>query len=314
MAYSRAQAMLLGIAIGHAFGAGYEFYPGGRAAVATDLDVSRYRTHPNPKFAHECGHYTDDTQMSAAVAEVLASGAVASPAILADAVVLAYRRDPIPGYSRKLEAALGGAATGADFRAHLDVHSTGNGAAMRAIPFGVLPELGLVVESAVVSARLTHDTPSGRASSLTVALAAHHLYHGGSIDTLLETVEPWTRRADPESADHLKAVWALEHEAPLTLFGPDAVDTGLLCDGRRTAGAALYVLHRAGRDPLETLTRAVLLGGDTDSVSAIALGLTAIASGLDSLPAFLLADLTNHAYGKDYLTALGARLGDRYPP
>ena len=61
----------------------------------------------------------------------------------------------------------------------------------------------------------------------------------------------------------------------------------------------------------EILKEAVLLGGDTDSTASIALGINAIKYGLEDLPEFLMQDLTNHKYGREYLIELGNNLEEK---
>ena len=74
MKLNKAQNMMLGIAIGDAFGLGYEFIHGGREEVAKQFDFTKYRANPNEGWGHSTpGLYSDDTQMSIAVAELLIS-------------------------------------------------------------------------------------------------------------------------------------------------------------------------------------------------------------------------------------------------
>lgn len=57
--------MLLELAIGDAYGAGFEFAD----EMLWANDFSGYVRHPRPFF--EAGHCTDDTQMSLAIAETI---------------------------------------------------------------------------------------------------------------------------------------------------------------------------------------------------------------------------------------------------
>lgn len=60
--------MLVELAIGDAYGAGFEYAP---AAILKHNDLSRYIQHP--KHNIRPGQYTDDTQMSLAIAEAIVS-------------------------------------------------------------------------------------------------------------------------------------------------------------------------------------------------------------------------------------------------
>lgn len=301
-----AEQMLFAIAIGDAFGAGYEFMRGGRRAIRKELDAHAYRPHQLGTLP--AGHYTDDTQMSIGVVEALLAGPITEES-LADAFVTAYRRDPIDGYGSRIKAALEQSRTGEEFRSNLDPRSTANGAAMRSVPFGVLPTVEDVLGAATTNARLTHDTPEGIASSVSIALLSHQLYHTKHYD--YNTVSPHVAHISPESDAHLRACNALREEDPTLLFGPRRRNKGIPCDGVRTAGAALYLLNNS--QGTAVLRRAVLLGGDTDTVAAVSYGLSVLRDGLFP-PVELIGGLQNDTYGRRFLAQLGTQLAERFPP
>ncbi|MEK6888496.1 MAG: ADP-ribosylglycohydrolase family protein [Nanoarchaeota archaeon] len=80
----------------------------------------------------------------------------------------------------------------------------------------------------------------------------------------------------------------------------------------RTVGAVMYLLNNFGDNPAELLKQAILLGGDTDSTASISLGIAMINHSLDKLPEFLLKDLVNHKFGRDFIIDLGIRLSKKY--
>ena len=102
---------------------------------------------------HRRGHYTDDTQMSLALAEALYSGSPFTRDTVAQAFYTAYHRDKRPGYSSRTKAALE-QSTVADFIKH-SPRSVTVGAAMRAVPLGVVPDVETVVKYACLNAELT---------------------------------------------------------------------------------------------------------------------------------------------------------------
>ena len=90
--------MLVELAVGDAYGAGLEYAP--PEFVAEHNTLAGYVQNPrHPELVP--GRYTDDTQMTLAVAEALLAvelhGEAWTPALLADRFVDAYRRDPHPG-------------------------------------------------------------------------------------------------------------------------------------------------------------------------------------------------------------------------
>ncbi|HYX16939.1 MAG TPA: ADP-ribosylglycohydrolase family protein, partial [Nostoc sp.] len=61
-------------------------------------DLSRYVQHP--RFQLNPGSYTDDTQMSIAITEVIVAQAPWTVEVLADSFVRAFKRDEREGYAR----------------------------------------------------------------------------------------------------------------------------------------------------------------------------------------------------------------------
>src|SRR4051812_4424233 len=92
-------ATYLELAIGDAYGACFEFAPAefvGRHNAAT-----AYPCHPDPGRAADvpAGRYTDDTQMSVALAEHIIDGNEWTAEAVADRFVHTFHRDPRRGYS-----------------------------------------------------------------------------------------------------------------------------------------------------------------------------------------------------------------------
>jgi ADP-ribosyl-[dinitrogen reductase] hydrolase len=278
--------MLLEIAIGDAYGAGFEFAP--RAKIARCNDGATYVGH---ELGIPPGHYTDDTQMSVAVAEVLLRDDDPDEAAFADAFVAAYRRDPRAGYSSAFGALLAEVADGGELRRRIRNDSRRNGAAMRSVPLGLVGDVERLRRIARRQARVTHDTPEGRLSSEVVALMAHGLIHrNAAVADLAAFVERHTGFV-------LRADWADEVEV-------DAIQT-------------IHAVHTAlarNRSQRALLEDCVEFGGDTDSVAAIALGLAALSADYAAdLPATLYAGLEDGAHGRRFLEALDAALAVRAP-
>src|SRR5205823_1756130 len=86
-----------------------------------------------------------------------------------------------------------------------DANSEGSGAAMRAGPLGVLPDVAEVLARCRLQAVLTHNTPRGIAAAEAAALMTHYLLHEiGPLAELGAFVEkhvpgewaaPWTEPA-----------------------------------------------------------------------------------------------------------------------
>src|SRR5687768_15127870 len=122
--------MLIEIAIGDAYGAGFEY--GDPRAVRDDNDLTHYVKHPRHRLRPGC--YTDDTQMSIAVAEMIVSGEAWTPVNLASRFVEAFKRDPREGYAQRFYGFLREVRDGEEFVRKIRPDSDKSGAAMRAAP------------------------------------------------------------------------------------------------------------------------------------------------------------------------------------
>lgn len=149
--------MLIELAIGDAYGAGFEYAD--QAFVERYNDLSNYRQHPKHKL--KPGSYTDDTQMSIAIAELIVSGKDWSRRNLAAKFVEAFKRDEREGYAGKFYRFLQSVNSGDEFLSQLDGTSDKSGGAMRATPIGVFPTVKKVKEKATLQAAITHNSPDG---------------------------------------------------------------------------------------------------------------------------------------------------------
>jgi ADP-ribosyl-[dinitrogen reductase] hydrolase len=274
--------MLIEIAVGDAYGAAFEY---AKPAPERPNDLSRYFKHPRHGIG--AGRYTDDTQMSLAVAEALVEhGPEATSFQFTEKFVLAFQRDPREGYAGRFWEFLKSVRDAADFAARIKPHSEKSGAAMRACPIGVLPDVEAVLRTAERQARITHDTEGGARSAQAAALAAHYFAYGlggkADLPTFLEA--------------HVPGEWSRPHRGKVGAEGMTAV---------RAAVTAIV----AEKSLSALLKRCVDFTGDVDTVAAVALGAASCSSEYaQDLPERLIADLESGPWGADYLRALDARL------
>lgn len=297
--FNKCQNMLLGTAIGDAFGAGYEGKS--RAKILETLNINKLSNS---------GKYTDDTQMSIAVAELLVSNKKFTKENLADKFVEVYKRDIHKGYSSTREEILKKSKRGKEF---LDLHkgrySRANGACMRAVPIGVIPNMSTVINYAKINAETTHNTPGGIISSVCISLASHYFYYNlGKPEDIFDFCISNSEGLDKTALDYLKGVRDMKYFDPKIIFGKEHEKYGVPCDGVKTIGAVLYLLSKYSESSKQILKEAVLLGGDADSVASIALGIASIKSGIKEIPPQLFYGLENGKYGRNYLIKLGEEL------
>lgn len=272
--------MLLELAVGDAYGAGFEYAP----EMTQYNDLSGYVRHPRHHIIP--GAYTDDTQMSLAIAEVIISDADWTPLNLANAFVAAFKRDPREGYAGGFYDFLRHVRDGAQFLAEIHGESDKSGAAMRAAPIGVYPSIAEVVERTRVQAAITHNTPDGINAAIAAALMSHYcLYRLGpnaELDAFLEA--------------HVPGEWSLPWTGKVKSKGWMSM---------RAAITALAATERMS----DLLRRCVDFTGDVDTVAAIALAAGSCCVEIEQdLPAHLLYGLEESAFGRTYIEDLDARL------
>jgi len=274
--------MLLELAIGDAYGAGFE-YTDSRKVPWLNL-VQDYVRHPRHDL--EPGCYTDDTQMSIAVAEAVLSGEPWDKSLLARHFVAAFKRDPRKGYASGFYKFLKEVRDGEDFLARIKNDSMKNGAAMRSAPVGVFGSVKEVKEKAVLQASITHDTPDGRNSAVAAALMTHFFLYGlGKKAGFLEFLKA-----------NVPGDWAVPWRGEVRSPGPQAVH----------AAATAIMRH-------DTMTRVlqscIAFTGDVDTVAAIAMPAASCCGEIaQDLPKRLFEKLENRAFGRDYIRELDQRL------
>src|SRR5436309_2099598 len=88
--------MLIQSAVGDAYGAGFEYAD--THLIRQFNTLERYVQHP--RHSIRPGRYTDDTQMTLAIAEAIVSGEACTPLNLATRFVQCFKRDPREGYAQ----------------------------------------------------------------------------------------------------------------------------------------------------------------------------------------------------------------------
>lgn len=225
--------MLVELAIGDAYGGSFEHaYP---SFVAEHNNLTGYVPHHGQPGA-PARRYTDDTQMTIAIAEVLVSGLRWTPLLLAEQFVRAYHRDPHDGYAPSFHRLLSEVRDGEELLRRLRPQSDKSGAAMRAGPIRVLPTVDDVLYHAKLQARITHDTPAGIAAAQAAALAVHYCHH--RVGPLSE-IARWIEGILPEDVGH--GGWALPWSGKVGPQGWMSVRAALttLANGRSLSGMLL---------------------------------------------------------------------------
>jgi ADP-ribosylglycohydrolase len=274
--------MLVELAVGDAYGAGFEYADNPRPE---HLREASYVQHPRHRGTRP-GMYTDDTQMSLAVAELLVEGARWTAQNVAAKFVEVFHRDPRTGYAGGFYDFLCRTHSEEEFLANIRPGSDKSGAAMRAGPLGVLATPGTVLDHCRTQAALTHNTPDGIHAAQAAALMTHYfLYDLGPRERLGEFLEGL-----------VPGQWSAPWVGKVGSKGWMSVRAAVTAVHRNTSLAAL-------------LQDCVAFTGDVDTVATIALAAASCGREYEhDLPAALVEGLENGKYGRDYLAALDRRL------
>jgi ADP-ribosyl-[dinitrogen reductase] hydrolase len=274
--------MLLELAVGDAYGAAFEYVPDD--LIRKHNTASYYSKHPRHPLPPGC--YTDDTQMSLAVAEAILSGERWTPRLLAHHFVQAFRRDSREGYAAGFYKLLCELQDGDDLLARIRPDSDKSGASMRAAPLGVFPTIGEVIDKCRVQAAITHNTPDGINAACAAALMAHYfLYRLGPRERLGEFLQ-----------GQVPGAWAAPWQGKVGQKGWMSVR------------AAITAVMRNVRFS-DLLKDCVNFTGDVDTVAAMAMAAASCSEEYEQdLPENLRLTLENGTFGRDYLVELDRRL------
>lgn len=270
--------MLLELAIGDAYGAGFEYV--NQQLIRQFNDLSKYVKHP--RHSIKAGNYTDDAQMTLAIAEAIISGEEWTSENLARRFVEVFKRDPRQGYASSFHAFLRKVKDGTQFLAEIKPHSDKSGAAMRAIPIGIFPTIDEVIQKSTIQSAITHNTVDGISAGVASALMSHYfLYKHGVKRDLGQFIEA-----------HVEGEWA------------DTWRGKVRSKGWMSVKAAITAIHQY--DTLSEILKACIdYAGDVDTVATIALGAGSCSEEIkNDLPANLVNTLENGTYGRDYIMKL----------
>lgn len=274
--------MLLEGAIGDAYGAGFEFAE--LEKIRTKNNITAYETHP--LFEEIKGKYTDDTQMSLAITELLIEEKEWTALSVANKFVKAFKRDPRRGYAKRFYQFLSEIKDGQELLDNIHPKSERNGAAMRAYPIGILKDEKEILSKTEVQASVTHQTKKAILAAQTIALTSHFfIYDKGKTSELLTYL-----------SDMLSYEWKANWQGEVRVEAIETVE------------AVLTILTKEN-DLKSMLKKSVDFGGDVDTVASLALAIGKMNKNVENnLPSFLYDELENDNFGRDYIKKIDKEL------
>jgi len=323
--------VLLGTAIGDAYGAGIEFQD--RNWIRKHVDFSKFVNARSEISVQENKietftknykewDYTDDTEMTIGLIKAMMSKQEFSENLLVDKWREEYNLGiEQKGYGRNGHGSMrwyySGEKTISEIRDfQRNRRNPGNAPAMRSVPLGLLHETK-INRYAEINAKATHPNINAIISSQCIAWAAEYMMvKKGDKKKIIEYCVSKVE-LNQEYKDYFKAVNQLGHYDKLTendfsiLCGSQPIEkpyfldgiNGVPSDSKYTAGCVLYVLKECN-DAVDALRKSIYLGGDVDSIASITTGIMGGYSGLDSIPEYMKTNVE----GLDYLTDLSIQL------
>ncbi|WP_046728850.1 ADP-ribosylglycohydrolase family protein [Streptomyces humi] len=247
------------------------------------------------------GSVTDDTEQAVIVARLIDEGHGRIDPLRLAHELLDWEKEmkakgsfDLLGPSTK--AALDAVARGVPPR-EAGRNGTTNGAAMRVTPVGIAfaaDPLDTFVDRVVESCQVTHDTTVGIAGAAAVAAAVSTGVDGGSLDAAVTAAvtaaRAGARRGHWVAGADIAARIEWARELVRGLPRAEALDrvvslVGTSVASQESVPAAFAVLALADGDPWQAALLAANLGGDSDTIGAIAGAVAGSVAGLRALPA-----------------------------
>jgi ADP-ribosylglycohydrolase len=315
--------LLIGIAIGDAFGAGVEFQD--RDWIRANVDFSKFiNARSKIKIEEErkiiftqnysSWDYTDDTEMTIGVIKALLSKETFRENLLVEKWREEYQNGILEkGYGRNGHGSMSWFFNGEktieeirDFQR--DRLNPGNAPAMRSIPIGLVEEK-LINDFAEINANATHPNINAIISSQCIARATEYLLiKKGDAKNVIQYCKKQIELND-EYKKYFDQIEELGNYENLTntdfeiLCGSQPISKpyflpgikGVPSDSKFTTGSVLFILKNS-ETAFDALRKSILLGGDVDSLASITTGIMAGRTGLESIPKFMLDNVEGIPY------------------
>lgn len=298
--------MLLGLAVADALGSKWE-------GISADMIFDWCKA--DSIVAHPEGHtifYTDDTQMTISVAQILIEHGHIDKNLLAQRFAENYHPDR--GYGQGARRIINAIGFGEDWEQVAATifegqGSLGNGAAMRVSPIGLFftPDMNQVIREAELSSSPTHCHEIGvdgariiAAATSLAALSAGKQFDRQSFLTKLRSI-----------AKTEEFQWQIDHAFELERF-QSLIAFGNSLEAHRSVMTSVICFADSPDSWTETVSRAIGQGNDVDTLAAMAGTLSGARLGISAIPENLIQCLEDNFQGRTFLFELAHALWEKY--
>lgn len=295
---------LFGLAIGDAFGAPFEGLTSYLIFDGFGPVDQLIQTPPVERL-----HYTDDTEMMISVCETLIQTGTIDEEVLCNAFAGNYT--PGRGYGQGARKIIEAIICKEDHQKLAETifpgGSLGNGAAMRVAPIGICfcDNVSEIKKQARLSALPTHVNPVGVEGAQLLALAVslavqekninyHEFYQYLKTHAFTEEFQ-WKLSIAEEISPNGNI-----HTLGNSLEADNSVITAIAC------------FLRSPDSYENTISTAIALGNDTDTLAAMAGAISGAHLGIGAIPANLLEMLEDTNKGRSYIDKLSVQLYEKF--
>ncbi len=302
---------LLGLAIGDALGMPFE-------GINAEVIQRRYGQVMEflPARGLAPGQYTDDTKMMLCIAESILEKSHVDPEDVARRFVEWFDSGDLRGIGRSCLEGILNLKQSISWResGHRSEWAAGNGTAMRIAPVGLIDchDLEQLREDCWATSITTHNNPEAVAGATAVAYAIVRLV-SGEIDEGTFLPELATFVGDSAVARKLEQAQRLfSSYTPTEKALADLGTSGYVVE---TVASALYCFLMTPDDFMTTVASAVMGGGDTDTIAAIAGAISGAHNGMSNMPQHLVERVEDggrlQKLGQDIYRLASSHKGDR---
>ena len=254
--------------------------------------------------------YTDDTHMAIGIAESLIESKGFDGEHMAQTFIKNYDAEPWRGYGPGPPIIFGMIKSGeAWYSAANRLYrggSFGNGSAMRVAPVGLLYSRNLekLREIAYQSSAITHSHELGKEGAALQACAVTLALNSPSDEDIdreafLSRLQNFIRnRLYKEKIAQIRELLGEQDKAKVVAVLGNGIEAP------RSVPTAIYCFLRQPQSYRDTVIYAISLGGDTDTIAAMAGAVSGAYLGIEAIPSEWRAKLEN----KEYIEALAEKL------
>lgn len=249
----------------------------------------------------KAGEVTDDTYMTLIFSEaIIEAGGIPDPKKLVDKILAWADENKLkvnnlfgPSTKKALESISHGAPV-----EEAGKFGTTNGGAMRIVPAGIISDwrdLSTLTNNVRLMSLATHNTNHAIAAASAIAAAVSYAIYGdGNLDTLIQVSKQAAEKGMELGYTSIGSSIARKIEIGVGIVRNEKDDDKMLSEIYDVIGtglpandsipAALALVYRANGNPLTCAKLTANIGGDTDTIGAMACSICGALRGVDIFP------------------------------